>query len=469
MNEICLTQNYQLFQMLYLYLQKHGQNISNLSMTKLLELFISNWENTYSKKEIKIAQFKRTIFQKSQEIAAYQNNIDTQQQIISNIKNIREKFHIDLDFKDVQLQQIEKSINSINKNPSINQKMQDLKEGINICTERFLLIKEENEEFNKTLISQGQLNLQLKNRYQFVQNQIKNNHMLLDELKENHANLNNRLIKQLQIVIDLDQFNKRKPLNKKRNQYVMKLKELINEQSELELSSKYNILEILENILEIKDQLSQINFKDNQQTQHKDKQKDNQISILQKFRSKTHHNLFEKGQRKLSQYRETQVQDQIGLQQREQDEIEENDSQYHQRCISPKQPWHFKSVIVDSNKNSEKIMEYQSEQQIKSQNQKSLASISSDDSFHRIGVITLKEELQTVYSYDQTQEDNKEYTIYCDDNDERNEIVMKMQQILHESQQEKNESVTKNRRNIEIISLVLMTIGVTGWLYMKKK
>ncbi|CAD8196088.1 unnamed protein product [Paramecium pentaurelia] len=215
MNEICLTQNHHIFQILYQYLQKHGMNISNSQMTKLFELFIQTYESTYQRKEIRIVQLNSKIFQITQDLNNYQNNIERQYQVIKNIKNKREKLHFDLDIKESHLHQIEISINQIKTYPSITQKICDLKEGIRICRERYLLLKEENEEFYKIQTSLTQQKQQLKNRYKFVQDQIQTNLKFYDELKDNSINLNQRLIKQLKTVTELFQLNHKRTINQK--------------------------------------------------------------------------------------------------------------------------------------------------------------------------------------------------------------------------------------------------------------
>ncbi|CAD8196086.1 unnamed protein product [Paramecium pentaurelia] len=230
----------------------------------------------------------------------------------------------------------------------------------------------------------------------------------------------------------------------------------IQNKTESNISSEDDILEIIQTILNIKQQQNQMNFLDNSQDQLQ--KQTEQILIPQRFRFKTSHNLGEIKQRKLSQYTEKSEIDEIK-------DNQSNDNEYLQDLIqiSPKKPWHFKSVIIDSSKNSEKKMEYLSEQQIKSQNQKSLASISSNASFQDLGIVTLKEELQTVYSYDQIQEDKKEASIYCFDTKEKNQTNPSI------SQNTKNIYYDKNRLNFEIISLILITIGVGGWVYQRSK
>ncbi|CAD8105671.1 unnamed protein product [Paramecium primaurelia] len=232
----------------------------------------------------------------------------------------------------------------------------------------------------------------------------------------------------------------------------------IQNKTESNISSEDDILEIIQTIINIKQQQNQMNFQDNSEDQSNLQKQTEQILIPQRFRFKTSHNLGEIKQRKLSQYTVKSEIDEIK-------ENQSNDNEYLQDLIqiSPKKPWHFKSVIIDSSKNSEKMMEYLSEQQIKSQNQKSLASISSNASFQDLGIVTLKEELQTVYSYDQIQEDKKEALIYCFDTKEKNQTNPSI------SNNTKNSYYDKNRSNFQIISLILITIGVAGWVYQRSK
>ncbi|CAD8196590.1 unnamed protein product [Paramecium octaurelia] len=488
MNEICLPQNHHIIQILYQYLQKHGMNFDNPSTTKLFELFIQTHEITYQRKEIQIAQLNSKIFSITQELNTLQNNIDGQYSVIKNIKNRREKLHIGLDLQESHLHQIEKSINSIHNDSSITQKISDLTEGIKICRERYLSIKEENEQFNKIQTTLTQQKQQLKNCYKFAQDKIKNNLVYFDDLKEQSVSLNNRLNKQLKTVTELFQLNHKRTINQKHTNYgnnpihnedtsmilINLIEFLINLQMQIlnksgqSTSSENDILDLIQTILNLKSQLNQINFQDSSEEQSKLPQQTESIQIPQRQRFKTHHNLGNIRLRKHSQ------QDQDSKVASEYDEVMENQSSENDCLqeliqISPKKPWQFKSVIIDSSKNSEKKMEYLSEQQIKSQNLKSLASISSDASFQDLRVITLQEELQTVYSYEQTQEEYKQATSSYYDTQERTQINSKIQSNLYDSNKTKGIQDQKNRGSFEIIGIIVMTIGIAGWMYQRSK
>ncbi|CAK63953.1 unnamed protein product (macronuclear) [Paramecium tetraurelia] len=489
MNEICLPQNHHIIQILYEYLQKHGMNLDNPPTTKLFELFIQTHEITYQKKEFQLAQLNSKIFQITQELNTLQNNIEGQYSVIKNIKNRRVKLHIELDLQESHLHKIEKSISEIHNDPSIIQKISDLTEGIKICRDRYLSIKEENEQFNKIQTTLTQQKQQLKNRYKFAQDKIKNNLIQIDDLKEQSVSLNNRLIKQLKTVTELFQLNHKRTINQKHTNYVNNpihnddtsmilinlIEFLINLQMQIlnksgsNISSEDEILDLIQTILNLKSQLNQMKIQDNSEEQSKLTQQTESISIRQRFRYKTHHNL---GEIKLSKHSQ-QGQDSKGTSQYD-DEIMENQSSDNDCLqeliqISPKKPWQFKSVIIDSSKNSEKKMEYLSEQQIKSQNLKSLASISSDASFQDLRVTTLQEELQTVYSYDQTQGENIQVTSCCYDTQERTQINSKMESNLYDPDQTKCIQDQKNRRNFKITGFIMMTIGIAGWMYQRSK
>ncbi|CAD8122380.1 unnamed protein product [Paramecium sonneborni] len=205
------------------------------------------------------------------------------------------------------------------------------------------------------------------------------------------------------------------------------------------------------------------------------------------FRFKTHHNLGEKQirQRQISKqdsdlraFSELDEDDEI--KQCSSDEDNKNNEQ-----ISHKQPWYFRSAIpIISSKNSEKKWETHSEMKKHNKNKPSFASISSNSSFNKMGMMTLKEEFQSIYQQQQLDEDIKEKDTEMNDSDEIPQLIQQ-ESIIQDSTiiiNRKSQQLSKSKveienfpepiksdpyKNLKIASALLATCGIAGWLYRK--
>ncbi|CAK62824.1 unnamed protein product (macronuclear) [Paramecium tetraurelia] len=204
------------------------------------------------------------------------------------------------------------------------------------------------------------------------------------------------------------------------------------------------------------------------------------------FRFKTHHNLGAKliRQRQISQNQEdlrafSELNDNDVNQFSSDEDIKLPEQNSH------KQPWYLRSAAPNtSSKNSEKKWEAFSEKKKHLQNKPSFASISSESSFNKMGVMTLKEEFQSIYQRDQLDEDIKEKDTELNDSDEIPQLIQQ-ESILEDSTiiiNRKSQQLSKSKvqietteepvkadsyKNLKIAGVLLATCGIAGWLYKK--
>ncbi|CAD8111945.1 unnamed protein product [Paramecium sonneborni] len=207
------------------------------------------------------------------------------------------------------------------------------------------------------------------------------------------------------------------------------------------------------------------------------------------FRFKTHHNLGEKQirQRQISKQNDDDFRAFSEL--NEDDEVKQSSSDEDQNknheLTSNKQPWYFKSAVpIISSKNSEKKWETHSEIKKHHKNKSSFASISSESSFNRMGMMTLKEEFQNIYQQQQLDEDIKEKDTEMNDSDDIPQLIQQ-ESIIQDSTiiiDKKSQQLNKSKdeidtisepiksdlyKNLKIAGVLLTTCGIAGWLYRK--
>ncbi|CAD8209365.1 unnamed protein product [Paramecium pentaurelia] len=414
--------------------------------------------------------------------------LQTQGFTLDQIKEQRDQLLLRLDQRESELLRIEKFLESSNKRQQNQNQFEDLQDGILMCKEKCVLLQEENIEFTKMAHCLKQQNDQLKSRYSIVRQMYDNNLSTLNELQQHGLNINYRMMKQIKIIKDLGQLNQN-VMNQSRKS---KLEKYVSNYSQLEDTQQNIDCEVVESIsqlISIKRELAQINMNDN--SLNSPRQQDIQIidPILTSgtFRFKTHHNLGEK------QIRQRQISQQIDdlrafSELNEDDEVKQQSSDEdhkHSEQMSNKQPWYFKSAVPNiSSKNSEKKWENYSEKKKHHKNKYSFASASSNESFNRMGVMTLKEEFQSIYQRQQLDEDIKEKDTEMNDSDEIPQLIQQ-ESILEDStiiinrksqqlsksivQIEKIQEPVKSDpyKNIKIAGVLLATCGIAGWLYKK--
>ncbi|CAK57346.1 unnamed protein product (macronuclear) [Paramecium tetraurelia] len=249
------------------------------------------------------------------------------------------------------------------------------------------------------------------------------------------------------------------------------------------------VAESIQQIITIRQELAQINMIDPSLNSPRQQEVEKVDPVLTSggFRFKTHQNLGEKQikRRQLS----SQEDDLRAFSEfNEEDEVkhsssDEDDKRPEQR--SHKQPWYYKSAVpIISSKNSEKNWENYSGRKKHQKNKYSFASESSDQSFNRMGVMTLKEEFQSIYEQQQVDEDIKEKDTELNDSDEIPSLVQQ-QSIIQDSTiiiNRKSQQLSKSKvqfetteesvkadpyKNLKIAGVLLATCGIAGWLYKK--
>ncbi|CAD8212530.1 unnamed protein product [Paramecium octaurelia] len=228
-------------------------------------------------------------------------------------------------------------------------------------------------------------------------------------------------------------------------------------------------------------------MKDSNSPRQQDTQKIDPVLTSGAFRFKTHHNLGAKliRKRQISQQQEDL---RAFSEQNDDDNIKQFSSDEdvkHPEQNSHKQPWYLRSAAPNmSSKDSEKKWEALSEKKKHIHNKPSFASISSESSFNRMGVMTLKDEFQTIYQREQLDEDIKEKDTELNDSDEIPQLIQQ-ESILEDSTiiiDRKSQQLSKSKvlietteepvkagsyKNLKIAGVLLATCGIAGWLYKK--
>ncbi|CAD8101102.1 unnamed protein product [Paramecium primaurelia] len=465
-------------------------NNSDQQKEQIFKQFIKIYSNRFQQKEFQHTLFSSQILIISQEIIQQEQLLQTQIVSLDQIKEQREQLLQKLDQKESELSRIEKLIESNNKREQNQHQFEDLQDGILMCKEKCVMLQEENLEFNKMAGSLRQQNDQLKIRYSQARLNYDNNLSTLNELQQYGLNLNYRIMKQIKIIKDLGQLN-HCGINQNRKSKLenFHLEELYNNLELQEQNIDSEVGESIQQLISIKRELAQINMKDSSQNspRQQDLQKVDPILTSGAFRFKTHHNL---GEKQIRQRQISQQEDDLRAfsELNEEDEVKQSfsdEDDKHPEQISHKQPWYFKSAVpIISSKNSEKKWENYSEKKKHHKNKYSFASASSNSSFNRMGVMTLKDEFQSLYQQQQVDEDIKEKDTEMNDSDEIPQLIQQ-QSILQDSTiiiNRKSQQLSKSKvqietieqpvksdsyKNLKIAGVLLATCGIAGWLYKK--
>ncbi|CAD8185310.1 unnamed protein product [Paramecium octaurelia] len=506
MNHLSLSQQQDLVQLLTIYISKHEQiQNSNQSLDEMLKQFIKIYSRRFQQNEYQNTLISSQVLISSQKIMQEKPQLQSKIIILDQLKESREQVLLKLDQREQEQSKLEKVLASLNKKESIQHQFEDLNDGIQMCEEKCVLLQEENLEFTKIADSLRQQNEQLKRRYSKARSTYDNNISTLNELQKHGMNLNYRINKSLKIIKDLGLLNQSGTVSQNRNNrlenfswrihvqhnqiHFEHLKEFQKNLETYEGNIGQQVAERIQQLITIKQELAQINMKDPSLNSPRQQEVETVDPILTSgaFRFKTHHNLGEKQIRRRqisSQEEDLRAFSELN----EEDEVkhsssDEDDKRPEQR--SHKQPWYYKSAFpIISSKNSEKKWENYSGRRKHQKNMYSFASESSDQSFNRMGAMTLKEEFQSIYQQEQVDEDIKEKDTELNDSDEIPQLVQQ-QSIIQDSTiiiNRKSQQLSKSKvqietteepvkvdpyKNLKIAGVLLATCGIAGWLCKK--